>query len=155
MNIRQSLLEMIKAFPGGWDAMCGALGMNRIALQNRIYECKGMDVGVNTALLMQEFSGTTLFAEAVAAQSGGTFVKLPQIDAVGNEEISEKFHEAMETLGKLSIEYRDAVKDGEVNSRERERLNAIIDQMHMTLNQIMALTVKVYCRETAAKGGDE
>lgn len=155
MNIRQAFLGMIKAFPGGWDAMCGALGMTRDALENRIYERKGQGVSVDTALQMQAFSQTTFFAEAVAAQSGGTFILLPSIDHIDGEEISEKFHSAMEQFGILSAEYRLAIKDGEVDKGEREKLNAIIDRMHQIMDEIRALTFKYYCRETAMKGGDE
>lgn len=155
MNLRQAFLGMIKTFPGGWDAMCGALGMTRDALENRIYERKGQGVSVDTALQMQAFSQTTFFAEAVAAQSGGTFILLPSIDHIDGEEISEKFHSAMEQFGILSAEYRLAIKDGEVDKGEREKLNAIIDRMHQIMDEIRALTFKYYCRETAMKGGDE
>lgn len=151
MNLRQAYLGMIKAFPGGWDAMCGALGMKRDALENRIYERKGQDLHVHTALMMQEFSGTTMFTEAICTASGGTFVKLPCIDHIGNEEISEKYHEAFEQLGLLSSEYRGAIKDGVVTPKERENLNAIIDKMHMIMDEIRALTFKFYCRETKAE----
>jgi len=150
MNIRESLIGMIKAFPGGWDAMAGALGMGRIPLQNRIYECRGMEVGVSTALLMQDFSQTKLFAEAVAAQSGGTFLMLPEVGDIDGEEISEKFHAAMEQFGILSAEYRAATKDGVVDKREREKLNAIIDRMHQIMDEIRALTFKYFCHETKA-----
>lgn len=155
MNLRQAFLGMIKTFPGGWDAMCGALGMTRDALENRIYERKGQGVSVDTALQMQAFSQTTFFAEAVAAQSGGTFILLPSVDHIDGEEISEKFHAAMEQLGILSKEYRAAIADDEVTKIEREKLNTIIDRMHQIMDEIRALTFKYYCRETAAKGGDE
>lgn len=151
MNLRQAYLGMVKAFPGGWDAICGALGMTRDGLENRIYERKGQDVRVQTALQMQAFSETTLFAQAISTASGGTFVKLPCMEHVGNEEISEKFHEAMEQLGILSAEYRLATKDGEVDAREREKLNAIIDKMHMILDEIRALTARFFCHDTKAE----
>ena len=33
MEIRKAYLSMIRAFPGGWDAMAGALGMSRGLIQ--------------------------------------------------------------------------------------------------------------------------
>ena len=56
--MRKAYLSMIRAFPGGWDAMAGALGMSRDALENRIYERKGQSVLVETALQMQQFSSS-------------------------------------------------------------------------------------------------
>lgn len=153
MNLKESFLAMIRAMPGGWDAMAGALGMKRDALENRIYERKGQDLGVHTALQMQEFARTKQFAEAVAAVSGGTFVMLPSVDDIGNEEITDKFHEAFERLGDLSKEFREATRDGEINSRERDSLNRIVDDIHRTMDVLRALTFKVYCHETAVQQG--
>lgn len=155
MNLREAFLGMIKAMPGGWDAMAGALAVSRDSLENRIYERKGQDLGVHTALQMQEFARTKHFAEAVAAVSGGTFVLLPSVDDIDNEAITEKFHEMFEKLGVLSAEFREATKDGEINSRERAVLNRTVDDIHQTLDVLRALSFKVYCHETAArtKGG--
>lgn len=151
MNLRQAYLGMIKAFPGGWDAMCGALGMKRDALENRIYERKGQDLHVHTALMMQEFSQTTLFVEAIAAQSGGTFVKLPCVDHIGNEEIGEKFRELVEELAIWSAEFREVTKDGKINKREAEKINAIVEHGHMLWDQLRALTFRVYCEDAKAE----
>ncbi|MDY7537662.1 YmfL family putative regulatory protein [Undibacterium sp. RTI2.1] len=151
MNLRQAYLRMIKAFPGGWDAMCGALGMSRDSLENRIYERKGQDVGVQTAMLMQSFTETTFFADAVCALSGGTFSKLPSVEHISNEEIGVKFHELYEELGMLSQEYREDTKNGSINPREKERFNALVDKIHKTMDELRALTFRVYCHETKRK----
>lgn len=151
MNLRQAYLGMIKSFPGGWDAICGALGMSRDSLENRIYERKGQDLNVQTALQMQSFSQTTMFAEAICAISGGTFVKLPCVDHIGNEEISDKFHEMYEELGLLSQEFREDTKDGVIDQREKERINALVDKIHKTMDEFRALTFKVYCHDTKLK----
>ena len=150
MNLRQAYLGMIKAFPGGWDAISAALGMSCIALENRIYERKGQDLHVQTALQLQEFSQTTQFADAIAAQSGGTFVKLPCVDHINNESISDKFHEIFEEFGELSVEFRSSTKDGVINPRERESMNALVDKIHKTMDELRAMTFKVYCPETKA-----
>lgn len=151
MNLRQAYLGMIKAFPGGWDAMCGALCMKRDALENRIYERKGQDLHVHTALMMQEFSQTKMFTEAICTASGGTFVKLPCVDHVGNEEISEKFREVFEELAVWSAEFREVTEDGKITKLEQEKLNAIVDHSHMLMDQLRSLTFRVYCEETKAE----
>jgi len=148
VNIKQAYLGMIKAFPGGWDAMAAALGFTRDALENRIYERKGQDLHVQTALQMQSFSGTHLFAEAIATAAGGTFVKLPIVDAVDNEDISVKFHELYAELGELSVEFTTITKAGEIDKREQERVNSIVDRMHKTMDELRVLTFNVYCHET-------
>ena len=150
MNLRQAYISMIRAFPGGWDAMCGALGMTRDQLENRIYERRGQGLGVETALLIQEFSGTKFFAESVSAASGGTFLRLPDAGEVCNEDIATKFHELYAELGELSVEFQAAISDGKIVKRERERINEIVDRMHKTMDELRTLTFRVYCHDTAA-----
>lgn len=151
MEIKRAYLGMIKAFNGGWDAMCGALGMTRSQLENRIYERKGQGVDVELAMQMQKFSGTTMFAEAVAASSGGTFVKLPEIDGIDNEALLVKFNQLHSKLGLLSQRFGEYTADGEVESRERADLLGIGGEVHKTLEELLAITFKVYCRDGGKK----
>ena len=145
MDIRKSYLEMIKAMSGGWGAMCGALAMSRDALENRIYERKGQGLLVETALHMQSFSGTTLFAEAVATASGGTFVLLPADTEFGNEEIGKKWRALYAELGTLARDFDAATSDDVIDRREQALLEADAARAHRVLAELMALTKRVYC----------
>lgn len=152
MNLRQSYLATIKAFPGGWDAIVGALGMSRDALENRIYERKGQGVQVDLAMLMQTFSGTTHFAEAVATASGGTFVKLPDDLSDANECLMEKSHSLYIELGQYFKDVRDAVGDGKIDKGERVTLEAGAARVHRMMGELHALTLRLY---TAVPPGSE
>lgn len=142
---------MIKAFPGGWDAIACALGMSRDALENRIYERKGQGVLVETALQMQAFSNTTHFAEAVAALSGGTFVKLPDVE-LENVDILKKFNELYAEMGKFSSDFNQATADDQVDRREEALLRDDADRMHKRLSELVALIVRVYGTPTRSEG---
>ncbi len=147
MELRQSYQKMIKAFPGGWDAMAGALGMSRDGLENRIYERKGQSVLVETALQMQQFSSTTHFAEAVAQLSGGLFMKLPEQSKHDRDELLAKFNELYSKLGDLSTKFREYVKDEEIDKRERQDLTNVGQNIHRTVEELLALTFQIYCRD--------
>lgn len=151
MEIRKAYLSMIRAFPGGWDAMAGALGMSRDALENRIYERKGQSVLVETALQMQQFSSTTHFAEAVAQLSGGLFMKLPEQSSEDREELLAKFNELYAELGDLSIKFKVSVEDGEIDKRERADLTDVGQHIHRTVEELLTLTFQIYCRPTSGK----
>lgn len=145
MEIRQSLLAMIKAFPGGWDAMVGALGFtSRDALENRIYERKGQGVLVETALQMQKFSNTTHFAEAVAAQSGGTFVRLPDDLSGDNDEMWAKAQQLHIELGRYFNTVKTATADGVIDEREQALLNADEARVHRVMAELHALVRRIY-----------
>lgn len=147
MDIKKSYLSIIKAFPGGWDAMTGALGMTRNALENRIYEKKGQGVEVELALTMQSFAGTTHFAEAVAIQSGGVFLKLPADLDHRNVDLGKKWRELNVRLGELAVTFDTAIEgDEEIDAKERRELEAVAADMHRTIAEWLALSFRVYCK---------
>lgn len=146
MAARKYYLEMIRAFPGGWEAMAGALGMTKDALENRLYERKGQQLTVQTAMQMQAFSGTTHFAEGVAQESGGVFLKLPETRDIGNEELLAEFNLLYAKLGELSGKFREYVKDNEISKTERADLDATAQEIHRTVEELLALSYSVYCR---------
>lgn len=144
---------MIKGFAGGWDALAYAMAMSRNALENRVYKTKRQTMSVDDALLMQKMTGTTLFAEAVAASSGGAFVKLP-VDLVdGNEMLAKKFREVYVCLGQFAERLELTTADDVIDERERADLDAIMDGLQRTLAEMMALMCRVYCAPAVAQGG--
>jgi len=59
--------EMIKVH--GWIGTAAMMNMSRSQLEARVYEVKGSGMRVSTAQLLQRISGTTLFAQTVAAEA--------------------------------------------------------------------------------------
>ena len=145
MDIRTSYLGMIKAMEGGWGAMTGALAMTRDALENRIYERKGQGLQVETAMMMQKFSRTTLFAESVATASGGTFVKLPDEIECVNEELGQKWRALYVEFGQFAHHFELATADGVIDEREQAILEADEARAHRVLAELMSLTRRVFC----------
>ncbi|WP_047258443.1 YmfL family putative regulatory protein [Chromobacterium subtsugae] len=146
-RLRTAYQTMCKAMPGGWAAMAAALGFSKDGLENRVYERKGQAVSVHEAMQMQAFSGSSIFAEAVAADSGGVFVPLPDIDTVDDAEIQRVYMELVDEVGRLAREWREATRDGEVDKRERQRLEAIRDAICAKVTQMNHLTFQVFCKK--------
>lgn len=146
MASRKDYLEMIRAYPGGWDAMAPACGLSRMGLENRVYERKGQTVTVELAELIQSFSGTTHFAEGVARDAGGVFLKLPEVGEIGNDELLSEFNLLYAELGGLSAKFRAYVADNQITNTERADLNAEAQTIHRTLEKLLALTYQVYCK---------
>jgi hypothetical protein len=153
-SIRKAFLDMIRAYPGGWDAAAGALCMSRMALENRIYERKGQAPLVEHGLALQALSGATRFAEAVAALSGGVFMPLPEPSLHGRGDLFEKFAELYAELGKLSEQMKAAVADGEIDKRKRIGIAATGQDIHRVLQELLQLTFAVYCRPGPDRPGD-
>ncbi|WP_374557971.1 YmfL family putative regulatory protein [Aquitalea pelogenes] len=146
-DLRHCFQQMCRAMPGGWAAMAAAIGLSKDGLENRVYERKGQRVDVHEALQMQAFSSTTLFAEAVAAESGGVFIPLPSVDGVDVEEIHTVYMELVDQVGKLAREWREATRDGEVDPKERQRLEAVRHGICTKVTQMNHLTFQVFCKD--------
>ncbi|MBM2883152.1 hypothetical protein JFK97_02000 [Chromobacterium phragmitis] len=146
-RLRMAYQDMCRTMAGGWSAMAAALGFSKDGLENRVYERKGQAVSVHEAMQMQAFSGSSRFAEAVAAESGGVFVPLPDIGAVDDEEIQRVYMELVDEVGRLAREWREATRDGEVDKRERQRLEAIRDAICAKVTQMNHLTFQVFCKK--------
>lgn len=149
-SLRAGLLACVSAMPGGMDAMAAALGLSRSALDNRIYERKGQGILLETAMQLQSTSGTTALAQAVAHLSGGVFVQLPDADAC-RDDLLGKFNELYAELGGLSSTFRVATYDGEIDVRERSALQSEAQRIHALLEQLLALSFSVYCRDIPAR----
>ena len=149
MELRKAYLGMIKAFPGGWDAMAAALGMSKMALENRIYERKGQTLLVETAMQMQAFSGTTLFAEAVAHGSAGVFLHLPDGAGNGRGELLTKFNELYAELGTLSADFNRFTADDELDDKEQATLAEVGQRIHRTVGELLVLAFGIYGKAAA------
>lgn len=147
MELRKACLQMIKAFPGGWEGMAGAMGMSRSALENRIYERKGQALLVEHMIQMQHFSGTTLFAEEVARDAGGFFMKMPDLENVDRDDLLIKFNELYAELGDLSTKFKASISDDEIDTDERSALTKTGENIHRALEEMLALTFQIYCRQ--------
>lgn len=155
MELRSSILNMVSSITGTWDVAAAYLGMTTNALRNRAYQVKGQALSTEHAMALQSLSGTTLFAEAIAAASGGTFVKLPDDTSMDNDILIKKFHELYAELGAFSQRFAEATADDVIDRRERADLDAIAKKMHKVLAELLALTFRIYCRDDAPVADSE
>lgn len=147
MELLTAYQEMIKVH--GWAGTAATLGMTKSALEARVYEVKGSGMRVDTAMLIQTYAGTKHFAQAVAHASGGVYVDLPTAECSHGEDLETKFRQLVCDLGDLSKTYGVAKADGEIDARERADLESIAQQMHKTLQELMGLMFRIYCRPSA------
>ena len=143
ISIKNAIKAMCQSVAGGYATMASMLGITKSALENRIYEVKGQRVSIEEAMMMQRLTGSTAFAEAVAHESGGVFVALPEAE-YAEEDIQAAFMSLSEAVGQFVTEWRDAVDDGELTPNEARRLEAVESRICSQAATIVALTKK-YC----------
>lgn len=145
MDLRSAVLATVNAVKGKWVVAAAHLGMTESALKNRSYETKGQSLSTSDALELQQLSGTTYFAEAIALASGGTFIKLPHPDEIENDSIQMLFNENYAELGRLFSAYVEATADDVIDRRERENLERLAGQIHTKVQTVLGLIFSVYC----------
>lgn len=148
MDLRKAVVRMVNAVNGGWTVAAAHLGMTENALRNRVYETKGQTLSTNDKLTLQELSGTTLFVEALAAASGGTFVLLPEIGKIENESVQLMFNDMYSKLGEHFRLFMMAIEDGVIDTAERNDIQSHGAELHRKVEQLQALMFSMYCRHT-------
>ena len=145
-TINQALRRMASSPNGGHATTAAMLGLTKTTLENRLYEIKGQQISIDQAMLMQRMTERTDFAEAVAQESGGVFVKLPEIDeaAVVGLDIEEGFLDVFSQAGKLLDKWREVTEDGKVHSWESLLLWREVNKLLQKLTGIGVQTDRVY-----------
>lgn len=148
MDVRSSILKMVGAVSGSWEVAAAYLGMTPAALRNRAYAVKGQALRTEHSLALQQLSGTSYFAEAIATASDGVFVRLPACgDSDGDELLLNKFNQLYAKLGTFSACFNEAVGDKKIDKGEKADLSAIADDMQRTIAELLALTFRIYCKD--------
>lgn len=148
MGIREAIIGMISSIAGSWPAAAAYLGMSEDTLRGRVYESKSWKLSTRDALLLQRLSGTTHFAEAIAAESHGVFIRLPEVERLENDSIQVVFNQHYAELGAMWTEFNVSAADGEITDAERARLQAHGRELHKKTEMLLALIFSVYCRRT-------
>lgn len=81
MNLKEVVKSMCKAYPGGREAMAGALGMTVTQFNNNLYEkngCRFFEVSELEA--MEDISNTSLLADYFARRRGALLVDVPHLE---------------------------------------------------------------------------
>ena len=149
MGIRNAVLKTITHISGTWPVAAAYLGMSEASLRSRVYENKGWQLSTRDALSLQQLSGSTFFAEAIAVESGGTFVKLPSINEVEPDSIQTMFNENYAELGGMFATFTAAIADGVIDENERAQLQAQGKALHRKTETLLALMFSVYCPRTS------
>lgn len=94
-NLKEVVKAMCKAYPGGREAMAGALGMSLTQLNNNLYEkngCRFFEVSELEA--MEDISNTSLLADYFARRRGALLVDVPHLEELDRVDL---FSRAMRT----------------------------------------------------------
>lgn len=121
--VEQSLKEVVKAmckaYPGGREAMAGALGMTVTQFNNNLYEkngCRFFEVAELEA--MEDISGTSALADYFAKRRGALLVDVPKLEDLDQVELFNKTIKAAAMRGHVDQVINLALEDGVIDEAE-------------------------------------
>lgn len=150
-SLKEVVREMCGVIPGGRDAMAGALGLSITSFNNRFYEkngCRFFDH--HDLMMMQEVSGTVLYAEYVAAESGMLLVDGPVCDTLDRTDLFERGIKTSVMRGSVDICIGKAIEDGEITEDEAKEIRAAHNKHMQARTEEVESTIILYTR--AQKG---
>jgi len=158
-DISDAIHMLITQTPGKYDWMAKQLDPatgTENALRNRVRQIGGQMVPLGMAVEMEAISGRTDITQAMCHRAGGTFVKLPQIEQMDNEELLVKFNELISSLGQFSQVHNEITSDGVLDLDEKRLMHAKGHRVQTVVAEIMAVTEMLFgesdARECAAPG---
>ncbi|SUP77344.1 Uncharacterised protein [Yersinia frederiksenii] len=146
-DISDAIHQLITQMPGKYEAMakqlCPLSGTEN-ALRNRVRQLGGQVVPFGMAVEMESISGRSDITEAMCKRAGGVFVKLPEVNDIGNEELLIKFNDLLMALGDFGRAHNEFTSDGVLDRDETKRLKAKGYKAQSIIAEIVAVTVMLW-----------
>ncbi len=146
-DISDAIHQLITQTPGKYDAMakqlCPLSGTEN-ALRNRVRQLAGQVVPLGMAVEMESISGRSDITEAMCKRAGGVFVKLPEVNDIGNDELLIKFNDLLVALGDFGRAHNEFTSDGVLDRDETKRLKAKGYKAQSIIAEIIAISVMLW-----------
>lgn len=147
MNVRDSVRALVRAYPGGVDAIAPRMGKSPSTLDKELRAAPGFKLGLDDSATVAEMCHdlgmpeARSFVTALAARMDCLVVPLPGGVAHCDDQCMKAVAEASREMHELMTETLQALADGRVNDNERlrvERAGAELVSAVQALLQLMA-----------------
>ena len=123
-SLKEVVKAMCKAYPGGREAMAGALGMSVTQFNNNLYEKNGCRFfEVNELEAMEDISNTSLLADYFARRRGALLVDVPQLEDLDRVDLFDRAMRTSAARGRVDTVIQRALEDGVIERHEAEEIN--------------------------------
>ncbi len=120
-NLKEVVKAMCKTYPGGREAMAGALGMSVTQFNNNLYEkngCRFFEVAELEA--MEDISNTSLLADYFARRRGALLVDVPHMEELDRVDLFSRSMRTAAARGQVDQIIEQALEDGVIEKHEAE-----------------------------------
>lgn len=123
-SLKEVVKAMCKAYPGGREAMAGALGMSVTQFNNNLYEKNGCRFfEVNELEAMEDISNTSFLADYFAQRRGALLVDVPHLEDLDRVDLFDRAMRTSAARGRVDTVIQKALEDGVIEPHEAEEIN--------------------------------
>jgi hypothetical protein len=153
LNILDTAHAVAHDYPGGCESLAPRIGMSPAVLRSKVNpNTDTHKLTIQDAVRITDVTNDERIIEAWATERNSVLVKLPAAsDEPDNEEILEKFLKLTMQYGELARRHQEATQDGEVDDQEMSDLERIGAAIHRSVEEINALTKRIYKRAPTAR----
>jgi hypothetical protein len=137
MNVMDAACHIADDYPGGAAALAVRMDKAASTLQKELRGDPGYKFGLADSVKMSKFAGSTLIASAYAAELGGYFMLLPDIEHVRACPL-EAVGALSRQVGAYVGEICSAMADGHVSDNERRGITARLAGLMVQIQQLQA-----------------
>lgn len=122
-TLKEVVKAMCKAYPGGRQAMAGALGMSETQFNNNLYEKNGCHFFEVTELeAMEDISNTSFVADYFAKRRGALLVDVPSLKDLDRVDLFSRAMRTAAARGQVDQIIQKALEDGVIEKHEAEEI---------------------------------
>ena len=122
-TLKEVVKAMCKAYPGGRQAMAGALGMSETQFNNNLYEKNGCRFFEVTELeAMEDISNTSFVADYFAKRRGALLVDVPSLEDIDRVDLFSRAMRTAAARGQVDQIIQKALEDGVIEKHEAEEI---------------------------------
>ncbi|WJM83243.1 YmfL family putative regulatory protein [Pectobacterium brasiliense] len=123
-DLKETIKAMCKVYPGGRNAMAGALGMTIAQFNNNLYEKNGCRFfEIHELEAMEDLSGTNLLAEYFSQRRGCLLVDVPKFDDLDQVELYSRSVYTAAMRGQVDQMINEAIEDGVIDEQEAKEIS--------------------------------
>lgn len=151
-TLKEVVKAMCKAYPGGREAMAGALGMSITTFTNNLYEkngCRFFEVSELEA--MEDISNTSFLANYFAERRGSLLVDIPKMDELDRVDLFSRAMRTSAARGQVDQIIESALEDGVIEQEEADEIRVYHRRHLAAREEEIAAIISLFSRKRSQK----
>lgn len=145
MSLVDAIGADVRQYNGTQEELSRRVCGSATGLRYKLANYRGMHFQPGELVMLQLLSGGRNTINAMAAELGGVYLQLPDVDAVlDGSDLEEEVERLQETIGELFREMREAKRDKVIDPDEKRALDRRGHHVVTQIKRYLALSYRIY-----------